>query len=237
MAKRHNVEQGSAAWYALRLGIPTSSNFHRIITPTGKPSEQARKYMYRLIAERLLRDTADDEIGFVKWVAHGKESEPNAVASFQFLHNVQLEPGGFWTTDDGRLGASPDRVVAKGYESVEIKCPAPWTQIGYIIDGPGADYRPQVQGHLLVGGFQAAHFYSWHARTPPFHRLTLPDIAYQAILRELLEQFNYELDKATDIARDAGAYAAVVRTDTPAEAAYGDPGDAPLQIIVPGNEP
>ena len=33
--------QGTPAWHEARLGIPTSSNFHRIITPkTRKPSAQ-----------------------------------------------------------------------------------------------------------------------------------------------------------------------------------------------------
>ena len=58
-------------------------------------------------------------------------------------------------SDDGRIGCSPDRtVMEKGgrYSLVEIKCPAPWTHIGYLLDGPGADYRQQVQGQLLVTG-------------------------------------------------------------------------------------
>jgi hypothetical protein len=36
----HNVTQYSEAYDRLKLGIPTSSNFHKIITPQGKPSKQ-----------------------------------------------------------------------------------------------------------------------------------------------------------------------------------------------------
>ena len=31
----HEVEQGSGDWLKLRLGIPTASEFDKIITPTG----------------------------------------------------------------------------------------------------------------------------------------------------------------------------------------------------------
>ena len=87
--KLHRVEQGSVEWYRLRLGRPTSSNFHKIVTPKGEPSKQAPKYLYRLVAERLLNETMDDEIGFVKWVAQGKEQEPYAVKQFEFVNDVR----------------------------------------------------------------------------------------------------------------------------------------------------
>ena len=51
----HDVAQYSEAHDRLKLGIPTSSNFHKIITPQGKPSKQWREYACLLIAERLLR--------------------------------------------------------------------------------------------------------------------------------------------------------------------------------------
>ena len=130
----HNVAQGSLDWYRLRQGIPTSSNFDKIITPTGKPSAQGVKYQYRLIAERLLMESMDDQLAGVRWMEHGKEEEPNAVAQFQLVNDVELVDVGFITTDDGRLGCSPDRLIQGHHESVEIKCPAPWTQIGYLLD-------------------------------------------------------------------------------------------------------
>src|SRR5580693_9462826 len=172
--KLYRVEQGSGEWYRLRLGKPTSSNFHKIVTPKGKPSKQAVKYLYRLVAERLLNETMDDEIGFVNWVAQGKEQEPYAVKQFEFVNEIELEPGGFVTTNDGRLGASPDRIFKGHKESLEIKSPAPWTQLQYLLEGPDDAYIAQTQGHLLVGDeFEALHFYSYNARTPPFHKVVL----------------------------------------------------------------
>jgi hypothetical protein len=205
------------------------------VTPKGEPSKQAVKYLYRLIAERLLYETMDDEIGYVKWVALGKEREPQAVAAFQFANDVMLEPGGFLTTDDGRLGASPDRLFKGHRESIEIKCPAAWTQIGYLLDGPGDDYRPQVMGHLLVGEGQldSVHFYSWHPQTPPVHTCFLPDRAYLGVLRSALSSFCDALDVMTERARSLGAYAVVRRVETPAEVAYQRDEDMQLKIVNP----
>jgi hypothetical protein len=46
----HDVAQYSEAYTRLKLGIPTSSHFHKIITPQGKPSRQWREYACVLIA-------------------------------------------------------------------------------------------------------------------------------------------------------------------------------------------
>lgn len=232
MSKFYPVDQGSARWYELRLGVPTASNFKKIITPKGEQSAQARKYMYRLIAERLLKETQDDELGYVQWVSRGKSEEGNAAAMFEFTHERPLRPGGFVTTDDGKLGCSPDRLVGTN-EAVEIKSPAPWTQIGYLLDGPGADYRPQVQGQLLVGDFEAVHFYSYHPQMPPFEQITLPDRAYQRLLQGTLAWFCDELEKSTERARELGAYAVARRVDTPADIAYQADEDEQLKIVIP----
>ena len=36
--KIHNVEQGTEAWFDLRLGMPSASKFKDIVTPKGKAS-------------------------------------------------------------------------------------------------------------------------------------------------------------------------------------------------------
>jgi hypothetical protein len=191
------------------------------------------KYLYRLVAERLLHDTMDDQIGYVNWVEWGKSQEGNAVAQFEFTNEVVVEPGGFVTTDDGRLGASPDRIIKGGRDGMEVKCPAPWTQVEYLLDGPGDDYRPQVQGHLLVGEFEAVHFYAWHPQMPSFHRVTLPDRNYIANLAGALNAFCDALDIMTQRARALGAYAVVRRVETPADIAYQADEDVQLKIVNP----
>jgi hypothetical protein len=232
--KFYPVQQGSMDWYALRMGRPTSSMFHKIVTPKGAPSAQAVKYLYRLVAERLLHETTDDQLAFVDWVQRGKEQEPNAVAQFNFTNEVQLEPGGLFTTDDGRLACSPDRLLRGMSEGVEVKCPAPWTQLEYLLDGPGDDYRPQVQGQMLVAEFRAVHFYSFHPQMPPLHKVTIPDRNYMGVLRSALSSFCDALDVMEARARSLGAYAVMTRVRRPMDVAYVDEADAPpLTIINP----
>ena len=211
MSKIHRVDQGTAEWHALRIGVPTTSNFHKIITPGGKESAQARGYMYRLIAETLLNEPMDDGLGHLEWVERGKIEEPNAAAQLEFAHNLQLEPVGFVTTDDGRMGCTPDRLVVGKPEAVEIKCPSPPTQIGYLLDGPGNDYRPQVQGQLLIGGFERVHFYSWHPRMPPVYVITERDEKYIKLMTELLEPFLDKLERETERVRRMGSFSAFYR--------------------------
>jgi hypothetical protein len=228
--KFYRVEQGSGDWFKLRMGKPTSSMFHKIVTPGGKLSEQRKGYMYKLIAERLLLESMDQSIN-VEWVERGRELEPAAVQNFQFQNDVELEPGGFVTDDLGRAGCSPDRLVKGVNEAVEIKCPAAFTQIGYLLDGLGTDHKPQVQGQLAVGQFDRVHFYSYHPRMPAVHLVTLPDPAYLKILVRLVSDFVEELDYYTERARALGAYVANPGFTTPLDETVPPPD--PLQIIVP----
>ena len=116
-------------------------------------------------------------------------------------------------------------------EAVEIKCPAPQTQTKYLLDGPGDDYRAQVQGHLLVGDeFQACHFYTYHPQMPPYHKITLPDRHYMVALQSALNAFCDALDVMTARARSLGAYVVTRQIETPFDVQYGE---QPLQIINP----
>jgi hypothetical protein len=228
--KRYDCDQGSPEWFRLRLGKPTASNFHKIITPGGKPSEQSRKYLYRLVAERLLAESFDDPL-HLEWVERGKELEPHAAARFSFQHDVELERVGFVLSDDGRLGCSPDRFIKGKLESVEIKCPAPWTHIGYLLDGPGTDYKPQVNGQLLVAELEAVHLYSYSDRMPAHHQISYRDKAYIKTLARYLSDFLERLDEATERARSLGAYVANPAFTTPFD--QNAPPVEPLTIVIP----
>lgn len=218
----HRAQQGTAEWYAARLGRPTASQFHKIITPGGKPAtgKQVREYMCRLIAETLLNETTDDQLGHVEWVQRGKENEPLAAAAFQSVNDLELEDGGFVTTDDNRIGCSPDRLIVGRNEALEIKCPAPWTQIGYLLDGPGDNYKPQVQGQLMIGEWDAVHFYTWEKQCPSFYRVTVPDVQYQRVLRQLLSDFLEEFDRNLERVKARGEFFPTARVVQPLEQAY-----------------
>lgn len=203
----HVVEQGTLDWYEHRLGLPTASNMHRILTPGGKPSksETTRIYMLQLIAERLLNISMDDELR-VLMMERGKLLQSDAARQFCEVYGLELKGGGFVENPTMKVGASPDALVVGKNEAVEIKCPAAHTLIGYHLDGLGTNYKPQVQAQILAGSFQCVHFYAWHPRCPAFYLRTEPDYEYIEKLRVALNDFNAVLEADTVKARQFGIF-------------------------------
>lgn len=179
--------QGSSAWVKKRLGKVTASEFHKIVTPTGKLSSQADKYAYRLIAEELMGQPAQDLSG-LEWIERGVALEPRAVQLYEFEHDVITTEIGSIFTDDGEIGCSPDRLVGSD-GLLEIKCCSPQVHIQYMIEGPDEKYRPQVQGQLLVSERRWADFLSYNPFMPRVLVRTPRDEPYIALLRKSLIEF------------------------------------------------
>ena len=88
------------------------------------------------------------DAGASDWMARGSELEAEAVAAYEFEKDAETVPVGFVTTDDGRVGCSPDRLVgADGL--LEIKCPSAIAHVGNLLAAPD-QYAVQVQGQLWV---------------------------------------------------------------------------------------
>jgi hypothetical protein len=229
----HDVEQGSDEWRRLHLGIPTASEFDKIITAAkGELSKASKEYAYRLIAERLLRAPVL-ELNGIAYMDRGKALEPLAVRQYEFEHEVETQKVGFVTTDDGRIGCSPDRFVVrasgKGKKrkvqilgGVEVKCPAAHTHIGYIADGIDVKYRPQVQGQLLVAELDFVDLYSYHPMCPPVRIRTGRDEPFLKAMASALEQFNEGLEAMLERVKAAGTFQAFGSEPGVVEQAYGD---------------
>src|SRR5258706_10804251 len=213
----HAVDQGSAEWLKLRLGIPTASMFHKILTPkTQRISTQARGYAFRLVAEQILNESFSD-LDYLEHVARGKELEPQAVQMFEFEQELSTEPVGFITTDDLRLGATPDRLIIGEAAALEVKCPAPWTHLEYLVDGFGADYMCQVQGQAYVGEFEYVCRYSFHPAMPPKLVKTPRDEAFIGNLRTALDEFCDMKDAIMEEVRAKGYFEDRKRLQTVAD--------------------
>lgn len=195
--KHLDVVQGSKEWFQARLGIPTASEFDKILTP-GKLtlSSQADKYLNRLLAEWALQ-TQFLEMETKSWAMdRGIELEQEADDYYAFATNLGPRPCGFCLTDDGLVGCSPDRLVADD-GLIEIKCPLPPTHMGYLRAGTLPDaYRLQVQGELFVTGRAWADFLSYCPQLPPLLIRIEPDPRVHAALGEALGQFCHELEQA-----------------------------------------
>jgi len=159
------VQQGTSEWLRLRIGRPTASEFHRIVTPSGKTSSQASDYCNEILGELILGRPLDRES--FPWMDRGKELEAEARRYYELQRDVQLETVGFCTTDDGLVGASPDAFCGTD-GIVEIKCPKISTHVGYLLSDKTAakEYMPQIQGQLYVTGRSWAEIVSYHPEMP-----------------------------------------------------------------------
>src|SRR6202030_1402894 len=140
--------QGSDEWYTLRLGIPTASEMHRIMTPAKHEyAAAAEKYACELAVERLLRESKTPVQG-VPAMERGKILEPNAVSHFEILYGKTAKVGFISDTaakDDPfavcvetpkgpkylTWGCSPDRILADELGGLELKCPDADTHAAY----------------------------------------------------------------------------------------------------------
>jgi hypothetical protein len=219
--KLFTVENGSPEWFAARSGIPTASAFHRVLTPAkGELASGRWSYAFELAIERLLGESKQTIDG-LQWVERGKMLEPDAVQHYEFVHSCRTVKAGFITTDDGRMGCSPDRIMVDEVGGLELKCPAAKTHLDYFIRGPGADYRCQVQGSLLITGFPFWDFMSYSPNLPQVLVRFEPDAPFIEKLKAALDQFCDEVDEICEKVRAAG-YVPPAHLANPWDAAYGE---------------
>ena len=193
---RVEVEQGSSERFQARLGIPTASCFSRILTPkTMKPSSQAAKYRYDLLAEYFLGEPGNDfQSAFME---RGNELEDEAVNWYSFDRGVDVDRVGFCMTDDRRIGCSPDGLVGDD-GGLEIKCLAAHTHIGAALNGDDDEHRCQIQGALYVTGRQWWDRLYFHPKFPPQVIGVLRDDKFIAALHEGLQAFLADLDECRE---------------------------------------
>ena len=158
-------EQRSPEWFQARLGIPTASNFDRLITSTGKPSASADGYINQLVAERVTG--AAVEVKVTEAMQRGTDLEPEARSLFEFVTDLVVTEAPLCLHDILDAGASPDAFI--GDDSLlEIKCPSGHTHVEYLRDGClPSKYIAQVQGQLWITGKVKAHFLSYHPDFKP----------------------------------------------------------------------
>lgn len=197
MPKFYDVEQGSEQWGLLRMGKPTASDFHKILTTKGKLSAQANQYENRLIAEIMLMRPIRT-IAPTYAMQHGTMKEPEARASYEFINSAKLVHAGFITDDDGYYGCSPDGKIVGANAGVEIKCPLSEEQhITCLIDNQYFidEHKPQVQGQIFVAKFDYVDMISYHDDFPPVIVRVEPDPIFQENLAEALSKLRENMNR------------------------------------------
>lgn len=186
-----DCQQTGPEWWLVRRGIPTASNFGKILTPAkGELSKQADDYIAELIADRAaLQPPISTDHPMSRDMANGVNMEPEARRWYSMNGDVDVRQVGFCLTGDGRFGCSPDGLVGED-GAVEIKCPSMKTQVKYLLEGElPSEYRAQVHGQLIVTGREWVDFVSYAPGLPPVLIRVTPD-GFTAKLRAGLDAFH-----------------------------------------------
>ncbi len=192
--KIYDFPQGSAQWRKARAGIPTASEFAKVIMPKKlELSSEADAYENRLVAERLTGEPIMDFKGTYEMM-RGKELEGDAIQFYEMVHGVDCSHAGFMTNDLGTFGGSPDALVGER-GGLELKAPGPHTHIGYLLkpDTLYDKYKPQVQGNLFISGREFWDIMSFHPELPPAIKRVYPDEAYHLALSKALDQMEQNI--------------------------------------------
>lgn len=185
--KIYNCEQRSLEWHNLRIGIPTASNFKKIVTPKGKLSTQADGFMNTLLAEWALGCQLDTPTS--TYMEIGTDREPESVAAYEFETGRETTEVGFVTTNDGMIGCSPDRLVGDA-GILELKNPAAQTHVGYLRSRAiEEEYKPQLQGNLYVCEREWIDIQSYYPALPSVIIRVARDEAYIGALSSALGEF------------------------------------------------
>ena len=178
-------EQRTEGWFAERLGKPTASSFHRIITPTGKSAAGTDSYINELVAELITGKRV--EIPVTPAMQRGIDLEPKARQTYELITGQDVFEIGLCLHSDLDCGASPDGLVGND-GLLEIKCPIASTMVGYLRDGDDklpSKYIPQCQGQLWITGRKWLDFVAYH----PDMRIVMARVERDEAYIELLEEY------------------------------------------------
>jgi hypothetical protein len=190
----HPIEQNSLYWEMARAGVPTASEFDNILTPEFKPRKglMVESYLAMKLAERWTGSPTPSKATLV--MDFGHILEERAKPYYTFMFNEEITSVGFVTTDDGKIGCSPDGWIgADG--GIEIKCPEAKTHVKYLMAGElPPDYALQVYGSLFVTGRSWWRFMSYRNKFPAYVTLIERDEKINAVIEETLYDFCDKLD-------------------------------------------
>jgi predicted phage-related endonuclease len=186
--------QGTPEWFAARCGIPSASNFDKIVCSDGKPSKQRTKYMYQLAGESI--SGIQEETYQNGAMIRAKEMESEARKLYELVKGEPVQEVGFCLEEGA--GASPDGLI--GTEgTLELKCPIISTHVDYLLRNElPVDYFQQVQGQLAITGRKWADFMSYYPGLKPLIVRVERDETFIETLKNELNKFNEELRTITE---------------------------------------
>jgi hypothetical protein len=193
--KVQDAQQGSEAWFNMKLGVISASNASKLIMK--RDAETRLTYMAELVAQ--VCTGVMEELSF-KQAEWGKDHEDAARASYEFAAGVSISPLCFVFKDDSfREGCSPDGIVTKS-RGCEIKCP--WNTANYIkflvTDKIKPEYVAQYQYTMRVMNAEEWDFVQFDPRmkAKPLHVVrVVRDETMQKRFDEAVPEFIYDMDE------------------------------------------
>ncbi len=145
----NSIIQGGSEWQKIRVGIPTASNFHKIVDSKGNPSKQRQKYLYELAGE-MIRGVKTESYQSAAML-RGIEQESSARSLYEFINDIEVQLVGFCFQDDSRMvGGSPDGLISDD-GGIEIKTAEAHIQVDRLLNGWSlAEHYQQVEGYLMI---------------------------------------------------------------------------------------
>ena len=197
----YDIAQNSPEWMAVRAGIPTASEFDTVMASGrgGGESKTRRKYMLRLIAQRLGADNPEPYTNAS--MERGHEMEMEARRTYAFINDCEPTLVGFVRRGD--VGASPDALIGED-GLLEVKTKQPDLHLEVLLAGVlPPEHKPQVQGQLWIAEREWCDFVSYWPRLPLFRVRVYRDEEYIAELERAVDVFNDELAALTERVRQA----------------------------------
>lgn len=191
--------QGSPEWFSARAGIPTASNFDKIVTSTGAPSKSAQTYMYQLAGESLAGVKTETFKNAA--MERGSEMEAEARQMLEIIYGKILQVGLCYYDDKKEFACSPDGLgdgISSQLGGYEIKCPLIHTHVKYLLEKRlPVEYVQQVQGSMLVTGLDQWIFCSYYPGLKPLILTIDRDAKFISLLKVELFNFLHRLDEIT----------------------------------------
>lgn len=184
-----NLDQGSEDWLDARRGCITGSRFRdaRDKLKNGQPSKACLDYARDLARERLGgKAPAKFQNAAMR---SGTEQEPVARAMYEARTGFMVDEVGFFTTEDGLFGLSPDGLIDDD-GVLEIKTMVSSdTLFSAVADGDVAAYMDQCLGYLWLLGRKWVDLVLWcpDLNHMAIHRIERDENAIEALEADLLE--------------------------------------------------
>lgn len=183
--------QGSDAWFAARLGLPTASEFKTLLGVKKDAREKVTRqtYMRKLAGEIITGRPAESYTNV--HMERGHEQEDEARQLYTFMTDAEPQRVGFIRS--GQKGCSPDSLIGeKG--GLEIKTALPHIQIERLEKNElPPEHRAQVQGSIWIAERDWWDFVSFCPGLPLFVTRVHRDDGYIATLAGAVDEFNAEL--------------------------------------------